>query len=150
MKKLLVVVDGSPASVNALKWALNFSNNGEHALKIVTTYDQSILAFGLSALTGLSESQYTIESHKLLAEERQNATIEGAIHNLPLPEGVITETIEGNGVHPIVELSSNADLLVVGNLGHGAIRDMFTGSYSEELVNKVHCPIVVIREDTRI
>lgn len=150
MKKILAVVDGSSASVNALKWALNFANNGEHALKIVTTYDQSFLAFGLSALGGLSESQFSIESHKLLAEERQLATIVGAINNLPLPEGVITETIEGNGVHPIVELSNNADLLVVGNLGHGAIRDMFTGSYSEELVNKVHCPVVVIREDTKI
>ena len=50
--------------------------------------------------------------------------------------------------HPavvLVDASRTADLLVVGNRGHGAFTGMLTGSVSMHCVNNANCPVVVVR-----
>ena len=50
--------------------------------------------------------------------------------------------------HPalvLVEESQHADLLVVGNRGHGAFTGMLVGSVSIHCVTNAACPVVVVR-----
>jgi nucleotide-binding universal stress UspA family protein len=61
---------------------------------------------------------------------------------------VRTEVVEGHPALVLVEVSNGADLLVVGNRGHGGFAGMLLGSVSEHCVTHAHCPVLVMR-DTR-
>jgi nucleotide-binding universal stress UspA family protein len=45
----------------------------------------------------------------------------------------------------LVNESEGADLLVVGNRGHGAFHGMLLGSVSIHCVTNATCPVVVVR-----
>jgi nucleotide-binding universal stress UspA family protein len=45
----------------------------------------------------------------------------------------------------LLAVAENADLLVVGSRGHGAVVGLLLGSVSEYCVTHARCPVVVIR-----
>jgi nucleotide-binding universal stress UspA family protein len=56
-----------------------------------------------------------------------------------------TEVAYGHPSQVLVEKSKTADLLVVGNRGHGAFTGMLVGSVSIHCVTNAVCPVVVVR-----
>jgi nucleotide-binding universal stress UspA family protein len=54
---------------------------------------------------------------------------------------------EGNPARVLINQSKDADLLVVGNRGHGGIVGALIGSVSTSCVHHAHCAVVVIRGD---
>lgn len=56
---------------------------------------------------------------------------------------VITET----PVPALVELSTKAEMVVVGSRGHGALERVLLGSVSTGLVHHAHCPVAVVRNE---
>ncbi|HEY5716310.1 MAG TPA: universal stress protein [Psychromonas sp.] len=63
-------------------------------------------------------------------------------------EGIETHAIfiEGVPALSILDLvqKMNADLIVVGTHGHGAVSRLFLGSVSKAIVNKSECPVLLI------
>jgi nucleotide-binding universal stress UspA family protein len=53
--------------------------------------------------------------------------------------------VEGHPAPVLVEASKAADLLVVGNRGHGEFVGMVIGSVSEHCAANAHCPVLVHR-----
>ena len=53
--------------------------------------------------------------------------------------------VEGHAAPVLEALSKTADLVVVGNHGHGEFVRMLLGSVSEHCVTHCHCPVVVTR-----
>ena len=45
----------------------------------------------------------------------------------------------------LVELSTGADLLVVGSRGHGGLHELLLGSVGTYCARHSHCPIVIVR-----
>ena len=45
----------------------------------------------------------------------------------------------------LVDASTDASLVVVGASGHGALHDALLGSVSQEVVERAHCPVAVVR-----
>jgi len=75
----------------------------------------------------------------------QQAVLDQAVEEF---DGVEIRRIlfEGDPRTALVAASASAELLVVGNRGHGPITEAILGSVSSYCVHHAACPVVVIRE----
>ena len=66
-----------------------------------------------------------------------------------VPEGITCKTVIAAGVPGETACRTakeeNADLIVVGNSGKGAISSFVMGSVSQYVLGQVKCPVMVIR-----
>jgi nucleotide-binding universal stress UspA family protein len=148
--QIVVGVDGSPAAINALKWATALTERMGSTLKIVTTWDGTFVAIGLAAFGGVDPDTDSIESRQLVANEIQIKTLIGVFGNEPLPDWITTAIVQGKPAEALIEASQSADLLVLGTRGHGQMVELVLGSDSAECVLHARCPVTVIREDTAL
>jgi nucleotide-binding universal stress UspA family protein len=140
---VVVGVDGSAESVGALKWAAGYAA----ATGATTT---AVLSWHYPAAAGpapIGKAPKPI-SDEIRAEMQE--TLDKAVANVfgtPTPPGVQTKVAYGHPAVVLVEESQHADLLVVGNRGHGAFTGMLVGSVSIHCVTHAASPVVVVRGD---
>jgi len=53
--------------------------------------------------------------------------------------------VEGQAGPVLVEAAEGADLLVVGNRGHGGLAEALLGSVGQYCVRHASCPVVIMR-----
>jgi nucleotide-binding universal stress UspA family protein len=61
------------------------------------------------------------------------------------PVQIISQVLEGSAARVLVKESAGADLLVVGNRGHGGFAEALLGSTGQHCVHHATCPVVIIR-----
>jgi nucleotide-binding universal stress UspA family protein len=143
---VVVGVDGSPSSAVATRWAAREATlRGvtlcvAHAASPPSVAMSSAMVWPASARTSaeLLESQ----------EERGREVIDDAIRIAEdagvAPETVSSEFVISAPVPMLVDLSKEAELLVVGSRGRGAMRRGLLGSVSAGTVHHSRCPVAVI------
>jgi nucleotide-binding universal stress UspA family protein len=136
---IVVGVDGSEPSLNALRWAAEQARMTGATLRVLTTWQVA---------TGTGWVPTFPVDYDPQAVARQ-ALDEAVTETLGADPDVAVERIvkEGHAAPVLLAAAKDADLLVVGSHGHGAFAGMLIGSVSEHLVRHAPCAIVVVHCD---
>ena len=59
--------------------------------------------------------------------------------------GITQRVVQGNASDVLVDISADADMLVVGSRGHGGFAGLLLGSVSSQCSHHAACPLVIIR-----
>lgn len=141
---IIVGVDGSSASDAAVCWATrdaalrHIPLNIVHVVNPVTTTWSEIPLPGGVAMWQESEGRMVLEDAVKIAEK--TAKNDRSIT-------ITSEMIFWSTVPKLVELSKQAQMLVVGNHGRGKLTRGSLGSVSSSLLQLANCPVAVIRDD---
>ena len=133
---VVVGVSGSRASGAALQWAAAEARRRSAALRIVRSWDRQFHADYSPAAGWLTPDQQRGAATAELAAEVRAAF--GAV----VPDEVATELTEGVAGRTLVNLSADADLLV---LGSGSPAAESVGPVIRACLSHAHCPVVLVR-----
>jgi len=141
--RYVVGVDGSEASIDALRWAVAEANaHGGGVVRAVLVWE---VPYGGLA-TSMAQGPYGLPNTTIL-EEQASLRLQSCIEALGDTSAVEVraEVLEGQPTSVLLELSREADLVVVGSRGHGGFASLLLGSVSAQVVRHAHCSVVVIR-----
>jgi nucleotide-binding universal stress UspA family protein len=136
-RRIVVGIDGSAASEEALHWAARQADFTHSDLEIVTTWDwPPSYGWAVPFPAGFDpESGVQAMVEKAASDGR----------NRHPSIGITIRALQGHPAPILVEASKGADLLVVGSRGHGEFVGMLIGSVSEYCATNAHCPVLVHR-----
>lgn len=156
MKKILVPVDGSNASISAVKKAIEVGKKYNSDIKLVTVVkstenrskernenlwnavDGSIITNCVEMEKDL-ENKYVENAQRLLDQIETKLDFSGT--------RVEKQVLVGDPFEKIVETAKNGnfDLIVMGNRGFSKIKRFFVGSVTQKVISEAPCPVLVIR-----
>lgn len=142
--RILVAVDGSPASKVATDWAARDAAMRHVPLKLVVVINPpTIMGFPELPVPAAYFDWQAGEGRKVL--DAALAVVKEATGDTPIE--VTSEAVTGPIVPTLVELSKDEQLIVVGCRGRGALARGLLGSVSSGLVHHAHCPVAVIHDE---
>jgi nucleotide-binding universal stress UspA family protein len=133
--RIVVGVDGSEHSNAALRWGLAEAElHPEGRLTALFTWQMPFLSF-----PGAFDRDELDKTYK-------NFLIETVSAIAPTP-AVPLETLvaEGDPTESLIELSKNANLLVLGIRGRSPVAGLLLGSVSQACAAAAHCPVVLVK-----
>ena len=133
---ILVGCDGSPNSMVALRWAVDFAAPGSTVV-VVWVWDATPLAVGADAFFFPDASDLASERFHHLVD-----TVAGQAHDREVI--LEREFVRGTPRSALASQAETADLVVVGARGHGAVGAALLGSVSTWMLHHVHRPIAVV------
>ncbi|MDX6298801.1 MAG: hypothetical protein QOF53_15 [Nocardioidaceae bacterium] len=142
--RLVVGVDGSPASIDALKWAIRYAELAGGLVEAVTSWaapDAGGAGFGAGFI-----AVDDVDWSAIARQSQETALSQALSQTLPDGGASIKRTVVFD--HPasaLLAAAEGADLLVVGSRGHGGFVGMMLGSVSAHVVAHASCPVLVIR-----
>lgn len=135
---VVVGVDGSDQSICALVWAAKEAERRRSPLHVVTAYTVPI--FAASSM----DAGYTTMDDAIIREGAQ-AVLDKALERISGYNIEVFPRVEtGDASAVLLELSEEADLMVVGSRGRGGFVGRLLGSVSSALPAHAKCPTVVV------
>jgi nucleotide-binding universal stress UspA family protein len=138
MSGIVVGVDGSPHSQNALDWALD-----EAALRKAHLTALAV-APGVTGYWGI----YSQADPSQEQQEKVNQAAKDMVEKASQRHGhqqVTVRTVAGVPADELIKASEGADLLVVAARGSGGFARLKMGSVSTQVAAHAHCPVVVVQ-----
>ena len=143
MPGVIVGVDGSDHSRNALRWAMQEAALRHVPLTILTVHPDPVRpATGIYwGLRTYPENSFDPDLVRTAVQEfvdKAGSEIGGTVSE------VTVSVTTGDAAEELVRASRNADLLVVGSRGGGGFAKLLLGSVSSQVMHHAECPVVVI------
>ncbi|CAM5498905.1 universal stress protein [Streptomyces atroolivaceus] len=139
MGRIVVGVDGSDASIKALRWAVRQAELTGDAVEAVNSWEYPATSWA-SMMPGPPEdfdpqAVATVALNEAL-EEALGAEGAAAVEKI---------VVIGNPAQSLVERSKGANLLVVGARGYSGFKATLLGSVSLHVAQHASCPVTVVR-----
>jgi nucleotide-binding universal stress UspA family protein len=136
---VIVGVDGSAESVEALAWAAGYAAATRATISAVHAWHYPAAG---PVPAGRAPQSITDEVRAHMQAVLDAALTE--VFGTTAPDRVDTKVAYGHPAMVLVNEAEGADLLVVGNRGHGQFHGMLLGSVSIHCVTMAGCPVVVV------
>ena len=137
---IVVGVDGSDESKDALRWALEEARLRQTDVRAIYAWrDPYVVAPGY----GLPED-FEFEPLRERAVETLEAVVAEVVGTAS-DVHVDRVVVEGPAGTVLVQAAEDAEMLVVGSRGHGGFVGLFLGSVSQQCVTHATCPVLVVR-----
>lgn len=139
MKKFLVPVDFSDASINAARYATQLTKDIEGA-EIILYHVYSKLS--MASLTSKEEGSRQRVSEHALEDVRQKVALSG-VENI----SVVAE--EGSFLENVSDytLGNNVAMVIMGITGSSRITQVFMGTNTLNVIRNIACPVMIIPPD---
>jgi nucleotide-binding universal stress UspA family protein len=134
---IVVGVDGSASSKEALRWAAAEAERRGDVLEVVMAWDNPFRDMWIPATSAGADPL----AHLRRALERTVSVVLGEDAQVK----VECRVVEGHPAKVLVETARGAELLVVGSRGRGGLAGAILGSVSLHCVAHAPCPVVILR-----
>jgi nucleotide-binding universal stress UspA family protein len=144
ISRVVVGVDGSQPSKNALRWA-RFLADATHSDLVAVNAWQPFASYGWAGAGWTpvpGEWDPSLSAEKVLTETVDEVFGEERPRNLTL------STREGYAAHVLIEASATATMVVVGSRGHGGFAGLLLGSVSAACSEHATCPVLVVHGES--
>jgi nucleotide-binding universal stress UspA family protein len=128
-------VDGSEDSKEALRWAARYARLTGAEVHAVTAWHVPVTIMVVPSYT---EADYQRDAAEILNKAVLDAL--GPDPGVP----VVTRLIQDRPAVALTEEAEHAELLVVGEHGHGELPGMHLGSVASYCVHHSPCPVTVV------
>jgi nucleotide-binding universal stress UspA family protein len=129
--RIVVGVDGSAASKAALAWAIRQAARTDSVVEAVTAYYWFPMPIEEPDFRGLA-------AHVLDDAILDESSVGPAVK-------IISKVVHGSAAKVLLDAARGAELVVVGNRGHGGFTGALLGSVSQNCVHYAACPVVIVR-----
>lgn len=146
INNILVPIDFSDYSKNALKYAVQFAKHFHAKIFLVYVVEPTIYP------ADFSMGQVAIPSMDADLQKRADEELTSLAKNFIDPS-VEVETMIKTG-KPFVEINDTArekdiDLIIIATHGHTGVEHLLFGSTAEKVVRKAPCPVLTLREPVK-
>jgi nucleotide-binding universal stress UspA family protein len=141
--KILLAVDGSDMSLDAVRFAIRMALAGLHCEMVLANVQEAANLYEL------------IVAHNPEVLERVSA--EAGLHALQAAQALLDaaevdyecEVAQGDPAHTLIDIAERfaCDLIVMGARGQSALRRAMMGSVSNEVLHASAVPVVIVKPD---
>lgn len=140
MARILVGVDGSDGSRQALQWAVDEAALRDTGIDVLNAYQTEYIYYVDLPAVAHAVPRYDLEAAAKMAVE----DVVDSINN-PAEIDIQVEYINsGNPAGELVLRSADHDLIVLGSRGLGGLAGLLLGSVTHKVVQHADCPVTII------
>ena len=146
VKKILVAVDFSPASEQAVRTALQLGEKFESKLLLLHVIHDPANAPGFYAAKKAGKK--VLRNMEAAAAEMM---VEFVAKHVKDWEAFETRILPGLPADELLRAARNykADLIIMGTRGHGALRRLMVGSVTDKVIRSCTRPVLVVQEEKK-
>ena len=144
MPGIIVGIDGSAHSRQALEWAVNEASV-RHVPLTVLTVNQAVAGYWTSSVAYPRDLHRTKQARE--AAQVEADTVLKQVGNKSWLPPVMVRAVTGLPAEELLNAAAGADMIVVGSHGAGGFKQLLMGSVSSQVTHHAHCPVVVIPAD---
>jgi nucleotide-binding universal stress UspA family protein len=145
MGTIVVGLDGSHGSRAALEWALAEARLRSATVRAVHAWQLPAVGTAEAPWALLGSADYLELDPADLRKAAGDALEQELAAANPAGVTVERELVDAAPADALVDASKDAELVVVGTRGHGAIASLVLGSVSHAVTQRAACPVVVVR-----
>ncbi len=138
MKKILVPIDFSATSLNALEYAINYVSGEPHQITILHTYEVVKKTGYLKSMDNVLESDAERQMSALLKRIKEKYPEAVFVHKIIKGDAVDVISSYGNSE------SESFDLVIMGTKGASGLKEVFIGSVAGGVIAYTRAPVVVV------
>ena len=143
MTVIVVGVDGSDGSLQALDWAAEEAASTGRTLRVVHAwFEPVVVAYPFAA--GAAFETAAIEEAAEVVLEQGVDRARRAHPDLRIERALV----HGTAATVVLAEAGKADLVVVGSRGRGGFAGLLLGSVSQQVVHHAPCPVVIVPHTT--
>lgn len=146
--RIVVGIDGSEHSAAALRWAVEEAKLRKATVEAVHAW--TYVPVTAPADAGLVPIPWTdsVEALQATQEAAERIASDHVRDVLGDDHDVTVSLVQNDAAEALIQAAADADLVVVGNRGRGALKEALLGSTSGRVADHAPCPVVIVRAPT--